>query len=71
MSLLRELKDEHPPFARCVLGLLKLLELATLPIPTVFEGSTFISEIFFTFFSWTCSTNQIQQKKSVLLGCTP
>ena len=67
ISLLRQLTDlsGHPPFARNVLGLLKLLELARLPFPTAFEGSTFISEIFFTFFSWTCSTpNQIQQKKS-------
>lgn len=56
-SLLRKLYDlsEDPPFGRCSLELLELLELATEPFPTAFEGSIFMSEIFFTFFSWTCS----------------
>lgn len=44
-----------PPFARYGLELTLLLELATLPFPTAFEGSTFMSAIFFTFFSCTCS----------------
>jgi hypothetical protein len=53
-----------PPFARYCLPILELLELAMLPFPIALEGSTFISEIFFTFFSWTCTILIKKYKKN-------
>jgi len=53
-SLLSELYlSGDPPFSRHVLWLFELLELAIVPLLTALEGSTFISESFLIFFSWT------------------
>lgn len=61
-ALLKELyeRSEELPLARNCLGLGEALELAILPFPAALVGSIFISEIFFTFFSWTCLDKEIR-----------
>jgi|APAra0007618328_1042625.scaffolds.fasta_scaffold09098_1 hypothetical protein len=51
-SLHKELfTSDTPPFTRHEFVMFELLELATVPFPTVLEGSEFISQIFLIFLS--------------------